>query len=64
MSGEGLHDPGCASGTSPAENPECDDSVDNDGDGKVDWDGKYGVFPVDDDCAGDGSGASESSEPH
>jgi hypothetical protein len=61
--GGGLHDPGCASSSSPAENPECDDSKDNDGDGKVDWDGKYGVYPVDEGCAGEGSGVSELPEP-
>ena len=59
----GLGDPGCADGTSPAENPECDDGIDNDGDGAVDWDGKYGVFPVDEGCAGDGSGTTEMPEP-
>ena len=57
MPGGGLHDPGCASGTSPTENPQCDDSVDNDGDGKVDWDGNVTVSSRSiADCAGVGSG--------
>lgn len=59
VSGGGLGDPGCASGTSAAEDPECDDSVDNDGDGGVDWDGNFNEFPVDDDCAGVGSNTTE-----
>lgn len=63
VAGSDVGDPGCASGTSPAENPECDDSKDNDGDGKVDWDGKYGVYPVDDGCAEGGSHTTELPEP-
>ena len=63
VSDGGMGDPGCASGTSPAENPQCDDSVDNDGDGKIDWDGNLEVFPADPGCGGVGSNVSELPEP-
>lgn len=32
-------DPGCQSASSTRENPKCDDDLDNDGDGGIDWDG-------------------------
>jgi hypothetical protein len=34
-----LDDPGCRDAASPEEDPSCDDDLDNDGDGTVDWDG-------------------------
>jgi hypothetical protein len=40
--GDGLTDaadPGCASPSSPREDPECDNGIDDDGDGLVDFDG-------------------------
>jgi hypothetical protein len=41
--GDGLvdypRDPGCHDPSWVAENPQCSDGVDNDGDGKADWDG-------------------------
>jgi hypothetical protein len=55
--GDGLvdfpDDPGCKTPQSFAENPKCDDGLDNDGDGDRDWDGA-GVGDPDAQCAGDG----------
>ncbi|MCI0636271.1 MAG: hypothetical protein L0206_20510, partial [Actinobacteria bacterium] len=39
-------DPGCKDALSTKENPQCDDGLDNDGDGKIDWDG----MPPDPQC--------------
>ena len=34
------------------ENPQCDDNLDNDGDGGIDWDGGPAAGPTDPECAG------------
>jgi hypothetical protein len=56
--GDGLvdfpRDPGCATPGSPRENPQCSDGIDNDNDGRIDWDGA-GVSDPDPHCQGDPS---------
>jgi hypothetical protein len=44
-------DPGCASLLSTLENPQCDDDLDNDADGRIDWDGGPGGGIPDPQCA-------------
>ncbi|NIR41101.1 MAG: hypothetical protein GWN07_35170, partial [Actinobacteria bacterium] len=41
------------------EDPECDDDVDNDGDGTIDWDGGVGGGTPDAFCNGNGWGYEE-----
>ncbi len=48
----GMGDPGCKSPTYFAENPQCDDDVNNDGAFGIDWDGGSGGGPVDPQCSG------------
>ena len=45
-------DPGCLFATSAIENPQCDDDLDNDGDGAVDWDGGPRRLTPDPHCVG------------
>jgi hypothetical protein len=47
-------DPGCYNPTGPTENPACDDGLDNDSDGQIDWNGGPGGEPADTVCNGQG----------
>ena len=55
-------DPGCMGPDYFAEDPDCDDDVDNDGDGRVDWDGGLQGAPADGQCTA-GHRNLESNEP-
>lgn len=61
--GDGLADfpadPGCQGPLSTTESPQCDDGVDNDHDGNIDWDGGASGGPADLSCAGHGWGSRE-----
>ncbi len=46
---DALTDPGCRDPAWSFEDPKCDDGLDNDGDGLVDWDG-YGLGDPDPQC--------------
>lgn len=45
-------DPGCQTASSALENPRCDDDLDNDSDGGIDWDGGAAGGTPDSYCAG------------
>jgi uncharacterized membrane protein len=47
---QGTGDPACFFVTAPTESPQCDDLADNDGDGRVDWDGGLFGHPPDPQC--------------
>jgi hypothetical protein len=49
---DGYGDPGCRGALSPRENPECDDDLDNDGKGDIDWDGGMTGGTPDPQCLG------------
>ena len=49
--GSTLDDAGCSNPNATREDPPCSDRIDNDGDGKYDWDGA-GITAKDPQCGG------------
>jgi hypothetical protein len=47
-----LDDPACFDATAASENPACDNDLDDDADGKIDWDGGSGAGTPDPQCVG------------